>query len=107
MNFHKKKKIRCKANLKKTTNSQGKCMNCHQTEFLGAHHIIFRSEGGDDNMDNLITLCQNCHRFAHDGLYVGGQYVTARDFMISLLDQVNDPKYSKTLSELRSKKNGE
>ena len=29
------------------------------------HHIIFRSHGGDNSVDNIICLCLKCHRAAH------------------------------------------
>ena len=29
------------------------------------HHIRFRSALGDDDLENLITLCSGCHRAAH------------------------------------------
>ncbi|NQU04256.1 MAG: HNH endonuclease [Syntrophaceae bacterium] len=29
------------------------------------HHIIFRSQGGPDTMENMITLCKKCHAKAH------------------------------------------
>ena len=29
------------------------------------HHIIFKSQGGDDTAENLITLCLGCHSAAH------------------------------------------
>ena len=29
------------------------------------HHIIFRSAGGTDDIDNLIALCRECHEKAH------------------------------------------
>jgi hypothetical protein len=29
------------------------------------HHIIFRSQGGRDVHENLISLCSSCHRKAH------------------------------------------
>ena len=32
------------------------------------HHIIFKSQGGDDSVENLILLCNICHRFMHQGL---------------------------------------
>ena len=32
---------------------------------LDVHHIIPVSEGGDDNPDNLITLCRDCHKEVH------------------------------------------
>lgn len=32
---------------------------------LQAHHIIHRSDGGKDTMDNLITLCRSCHGVQH------------------------------------------
>ena len=34
---------------------------------LHVHHIVYRSNGGSDKMDNLITLCENCHKKLHDG----------------------------------------
>jgi 5-methylcytosine-specific restriction endonuclease McrA len=33
----------------------------------GVHHIVKRSQGGGDHMENLITLCTHCHTAAHDG----------------------------------------
>lgn len=30
-----------------------------------AHHIVPRSEGGGDEVDNLITLCPRCHARVH------------------------------------------
>ena len=34
---------------------------------LHVHHIVFRSQGGTDNPNNLITLCETCHKGIHDG----------------------------------------
>ena len=34
---------------------------------LEVHHIIFRSNGGSDDADNLITLCHDCHKKLHEG----------------------------------------
>lgn len=34
--------------------------------FLEVHHIIFLSEGGKDNIDNVAALCPNCHRKIHN-----------------------------------------
>jgi 5-methylcytosine-specific restriction endonuclease McrA len=30
------------------------------------HHIIPRSMGGEDNEENLVPLCQSCHRRVHN-----------------------------------------
>ena len=35
---------------------------------LEVHHIIFRSNGGTDDENNLITLCENCHKGVHAGI---------------------------------------
>lgn len=32
---------------------------------LEVHHIIFRSQGGTDDENNLITLCEDCHAGVH------------------------------------------
>lgn len=37
------------------------------SERLEVHHIIFRSQGGSDAPDNLITLCSKHHKALHDG----------------------------------------
>lgn len=29
------------------------------------HHIIFKSQGGKDEINNLIALCRSCHNMAH------------------------------------------
>lgn len=34
---------------------------------LEVHHIIYRSQGGTDDENNLITLCEDCHSKVHDG----------------------------------------
>lgn len=34
---------------------------------LEVHHIIFRSRGGSNKQDNLITLCKTCHAGVHKG----------------------------------------
>ena len=33
------------------------------------HHIIFKSQGGSDTEDNLITLCRYCHGKRHGITY--------------------------------------
>jgi hypothetical protein len=30
-----------------------------------AHHVLFRSQGGDDVEDNIVTLCAECHGTLH------------------------------------------
>ena len=32
---------------------------------LEIHHIVFRSHGGSDNVDNCVCLCRECHTLAH------------------------------------------
>ena len=34
---------------------------------LEVHHIKFRSNGGTDDEENLITLCEDCHKGVHAG----------------------------------------
>ena len=37
---------------------------------LEVHHIKFRSNGGTDDEENLITLCKECHKGVHVGTVV-------------------------------------
>lgn len=41
-----------------------KCTECGKDSNLHAHHIVPKSIGGTDYEDNLITLCNSCHRKA-------------------------------------------
>ena len=43
------------------------CKNKHKDSNLDVHHIIFRSNGGSDEPENLITLCRTCHKDLHNG----------------------------------------
>lgn len=29
------------------------------------HHIVYRSQGGQDDIENLMALCRKCHDKAH------------------------------------------
>ena len=42
-----------------------RCQNCGSSENLHIHHLTKRSQLGDDALDNLITLCANCHHNHH------------------------------------------
>ena len=47
-----------------------KCQCCkgkHKDSKLEIHHIVFRSNGGSDESENLITLCHTCHTDLHKG----------------------------------------
>ena len=57
-------------------NAKAACLNrdnytckCCKTKkgTLHVHHIIYRSNGGADTLDNLITLCEECHKKLHNG----------------------------------------
>jgi hypothetical protein len=38
------------------------CQVCHKkNKILHTHHILYKSEGGTNRADNLITVCSDCH----------------------------------------------
>ena len=39
-----------------------RCGNCRTSRNLDVHHIVPRVQGGTDQINNLKTLCLNCHR---------------------------------------------
>jgi len=44
------------------------CTQCEKKKIqLDAHHIIWKEDGGKDTIQNLITLCKECHRKVHKG----------------------------------------
>ena len=48
------------------TRDKYRCRKCGRIAPLHAHHIVRRSSGGDDSLDNLVSLCFECHRALHD-----------------------------------------
>lgn len=45
-----------------------KCQICGAKDIrLEIHHIQYRSKGGSNRIDNLVTLCSNCHSKIHSG----------------------------------------
>ena len=42
-----------------------KCQICNFCLFVDLHHIIPISEGGTNDIKNLICLCKNCHCMIH------------------------------------------
>ncbi|MGD9581635.1 MAG: HNH endonuclease [Vampirovibrionia bacterium] len=100
----KRKRIKKKANLKKCVElSNHKCQYCGSANVVSAHHIIFRSDDGDDALENLISLCFTCHRRVHDGFYENNHYVTAREFMIRILKYLNEKRYIEVLKILEER----
>lgn len=63
-------KVLCRAVLDR---DHWQCRNCKIRSQLHVHHIIFRSLGGDDSMENLITLCSSCHDGVHTDISETGQ----------------------------------
>jgi 5-methylcytosine-specific restriction endonuclease McrA len=42
-----------------------RCQNCGTSDSLQVHHMTWRSRMGDDSLENLITLCAQCHKLLH------------------------------------------
>ena len=52
------------------TRDKRACQHCGKNNTkLEVHHIKFRSQGGTDNTDNLITLCIKCHNNLHNNKF--------------------------------------
>jgi 5-methylcytosine-specific restriction endonuclease McrA len=48
-----------------------RCQNCGSLRALHVHHCEFRSHSGSDIEENLITLCDQCHRDLHAYVRLG------------------------------------
>ena len=42
------------------------CRACLKRKAVDIHHKVFRSQGGSDDISNLIALCRYCHDKAHN-----------------------------------------
>jgi 5-methylcytosine-specific restriction endonuclease McrA len=45
----------------------GRCIWCGSTTALVGHHIASWGSSGNDNSENIVTLCGGCHRDVHQG----------------------------------------
>jgi 5-methylcytosine-specific restriction endonuclease McrA len=41
------------------------CERCPKTA-TEIHHIIFKSQGGKDVIENLMAICYDCHQIVHN-----------------------------------------
>jgi len=86
-------------------NNDGKCANCLSRNNVAAHHIIHGSRIKDDSFENLIPLCFDCHRKAHDGYYIvengKNRFINQREFILSLLVRLNKDIYIETIIKLK------
>ena len=46
--------------------SHGSCTQCGSYNNLHAHHITSLSRGGSNRLENLILLCESCHKRKHN-----------------------------------------
>lgn len=46
------------------------CRHCKSKDKLRAHHVKPRSRGGTNTPKNGITLCENCHKELHEGVWI-------------------------------------
>ena len=42
-----------------------RCQSCGSMRQVQVHHMQFRSHSGDDSEENLVTLCDQCHKLVH------------------------------------------
>ena len=47
---------------------QHTCQICGSKNHTEGHHIMDVSFGGAANIDNIVTLCRDCHKNVHRGI---------------------------------------
>nr|WP_234540733.1 HNH endonuclease [Paenibacillus pseudetheri] len=51
------------------------------------HHVIFRSQGGPGTVDNGVTVCRTCHKWAHS---CRAGRVWFENFILSMYGKLNN-----------------
>jgi phage terminase large subunit GpA-like protein len=49
------------------TRDEWQCRHCGNRQTLDPHHVVYRSEGGENCESNLLTMCRKCHDDIHAG----------------------------------------
>ncbi len=55
--------------------NMNKCLKCGEEEYCHPHHIIPKSAGGQDESDNGLPLCFDCH-VGDNGIHQGKWVIT-------------------------------
>lgn len=58
------------------------CQHCNSTNNLEVHHITYENLGAE-KLDQLVTVCRNCHQQIHDKL----GYDRVTEYPISILKE--------------------
>jgi hypothetical protein len=85
--------------------SEGKCEWCDKLGFLKhdgqiyleSHHVVPLSEGGSDNIRNVIALCPNDHRMAH---YADGREALVDKMLQRIAERNNAGVLPEVLKEM-------
>ncbi len=78
-----------------------------ETPRIDPHHIVFRSQGGEDTLENGVALCAVCHDRVHNGYRDPSRgRVRGRVYMIEIIEQHKDTadfRWSGVLGDLKAK----
>ena len=66
-----------------------RCALCDSTQYIQIHHCVPRGQGGTDEVENLITLCADCHTLAH-GMDLRGWGATKEDVEQAIVEYLAD-----------------
>lgn len=51
-----------------------RCKICNNSNHLNAHHRTYKNRGKENEIDDLITLCQSCHQMIHNNLELNSKH---------------------------------
>lgn len=65
-----------------------RCRHCNDRNALHPHHVIYKSHQGPDALNNLLTLCCQCHDAHHRGfLDIEVLEITDRNLTVRFIRQ--------------------
>jgi 5-methylcytosine-specific restriction endonuclease McrA len=59
-------RIRDSAAIQRKVMSEPLCRACRLEKAVDGHHVLLKSQSGDDIEDNIVPLCRACHRDYHE-----------------------------------------
>jgi 5-methylcytosine-specific restriction endonuclease McrA len=64
--FKAQRRIRDSAAIERKVVSEPLCRACRLEKAVDGHHVLLRSQSGDDVETNIVPLCRACHRDYHE-----------------------------------------
>lgn len=90
--------------LKRLAIDGNKCQGCGSKTKLHVHHRTYIRFGGEELMDDLVTVCEGCHALIHKMHSLGRRRITLDQATEKILKQMSPSPLVATVRRITNKR---